>query len=47
MLRINESEAQVVERVVEGLTPTKRARFVFQPPPSSFRHLELLAIVRR
>ena len=35
VLRISESEAQVVERVV-GLTPTRRARFVFQPhlPPS-------------
>jgi len=29
VLRINESEAQVVEGVVEGLTPTQPARFVF------------------
>ena len=34
VLRINESEAQLVERVVEGLTPTQRSRFVFQTPPS-------------
>jgi len=47
VLRINESEVQVVERVVEGLTSTQRARFVFQPPPSSFRELERLAIVHR
>ena len=47
VLRINKSEAQVVERAVEGLTPTQRARFVFQSPPSSFRQLERLAIVDR
>jgi hypothetical protein len=34
VLRINESEAQIVERVVERLTSTQRARFVFQSPPS-------------
>jgi len=34
VLRINECEAQLVERVVEGLTPTQRVRFVFQSPPS-------------
>ena len=47
VLRISESEAQIVERVVEGLTPTKRACFIFQPPHSSFRKLERLAIVDR
>jgi len=47
VLRINESEAQLVERIIEGLTPTQRARFVFQPPPSSFRQLEQFAIVDR
>jgi len=47
VLRINKSEEQVVERAVEGLTPTQRARFVFQSPPSSFRQLERLAIVDR
>ena len=47
VLRINKSEAHVVERVVEGLTPTQRAPFVFQPPPSSFPQLERLAIADR
>jgi len=47
VLRISESEAQVVERVVEGLTPTQRAHFVFQSPPSSVRQLVRLAIVDR
>ena len=47
MLRISESEPQIVERVVDGLTPTQRARFFFQPPASSFRELERLAIVDR
>jgi len=47
VLRINENEAQVVERVLEGLTPTQRARFIFQSPLSSFRQLERLAIVDR
>jgi len=41
VFRIGDSEAQVVDRVVEGLTLTQRARFVFQPPPSSIRQLEL------
>ena len=36
-----------MERVVEGLTPTQHARFVFQPQPSSFQQLERLAIVDR
>jgi len=36
VLHINESEAQVVERVV-GLTPTQCTRFVFQTPTSSFQ----------
>ena len=36
LLRLNESEAQVVERVVEGLTPTQRARlFSSLPLPPS------------
>jgi hypothetical protein len=47
VLCINESENQVVERVVEGLTPTQHAPFIFQTPPSSFRQLERLAIVDR
>lgn len=44
MLRIKENEELFVERIVEGLTPTQRAHFVFQAP-SSFLHLEQLAVV--
>jgi hypothetical protein len=47
MLRIRETEAQVVERIVEGLTPAHRARYDFQAPPFSFRQLEQLAVVDR
>lgn len=47
VLRINEREAQVVERIIEGLTPNQRARFVFQPAPLSLRELERLGIVDR
>jgi hypothetical protein len=46
-LRISETEAQVVERIVEGLTPSQRARLVFQGPPTNFKHLEQLIIVDR
>jgi hypothetical protein len=47
VLRIEESEAQVVERVVEGLTLVQLAHFVFQAPPSSFKQLESLVILDR
>jgi len=47
VLRINESKAHVVEKVVEGLMPTQRSRFVFQSLPSSFRQLERSTIVDR
>ena len=47
VLRTSENEAQVVERIVEGITPTQRARFVFQAPPSSFLELEQLAVIDR
>jgi hypothetical protein len=40
MLRIREDEAQLVRRMVEGFTPTQRARFVFQAPLSSLLQLE-------
>ena len=33
--------------LVEGLTPTQSARFVFQTPPSTFLHLEQLMVVDR
>jgi hypothetical protein len=47
VLRIRENEAQAVQRIIEGLTPTQRSRFVFQLPPASFEQLEQLAIVDR
>jgi hypothetical protein len=47
ILRIVETEAQVVGRIVEGLTPTQPARFVFQAPPTSYAQLEQLVIVDR
>ena len=47
VLRIKEKEAQAVQRILEGLTPTQRSRFIFQLPPSSFAQLEQLAIVDR
>jgi len=46
MLRMKENEAQVVERIVEGITPATHARFVFQAPPSLLQ-LEQLAVVDR
>jgi hypothetical protein len=45
VLRISENEAQVVERIVEGITPIQRARFVFEAPPFTFLQLEQLAVV--
>jgi hypothetical protein len=47
ILRIVETEPQVVGRIVEGLTPTQRARFVFQPPPNNYAQLEQLVILDR
>jgi hypothetical protein len=46
-LRIQESETQIVQRIIEGNTPNQRARFVFQTVPSSFKRLENLVIVDR
>jgi hypothetical protein len=45
MLCIRENEAQVVERIVEGLTPAQRTCFVFQAPPSSLLQLEQMVVV--
>jgi len=47
VLQITECEAEVVARIVQGLNPTQRARFVFQAPPSTFAQLEQLAVVDR
>jgi methionyl-tRNA formyltransferase len=46
VLRIKESEAQVVQRIIEGLNPTQRACFVFQGPAVSFAQLEFIVIDR-
>jgi hypothetical protein len=45
VLRISETEAQIVERIVEGLTPLQRDRIVFQGPPTNFKHLKLLIVI--
>ena len=47
VLRITECEAEFVARIVQGLNPIQRARFVFQAPPSTFARLEQLAVVDR
>jgi hypothetical protein len=47
VLRITETESQVLERIIEGLKPNQRARFVFQGPPNSFQQLEHLVVVDR
>jgi hypothetical protein len=36
-----------VARIVEGLTPVQRSRFVFQVPQSTYLQLEQLAVVDR
>jgi hypothetical protein len=47
VLRIKESESQVVARIVEGLNPNQRARFVFLPLPTSFQDLDKWIVVDR
>ena len=47
VLRINESEAEIVAHIVEGLHLNQRARLLFQALPSSFEQLEQLAVVDR
>ena len=47
VLCIKQNDAQVVQRIIEGLTPTQHSHFIFQLPPSSFALLEQLAIVER
>ena len=36
VLRINDSEAELVPRIVEGFTSNQRTRLVFQSHPSTF-----------
>jgi 16S rRNA G966 N2-methylase RsmD len=47
ILRINETDTQFVQRIVEGSTPIQHARFVFQDPPFTFIQLEHLIVVDR
>jgi hypothetical protein len=47
VLRISEPEPQMVRRMLEGLTPAQRVRFVFQTPPSTLEQLEHLNVVDR
>jgi len=45
VLRINESETQIVKRILEGLTTSQRARFVFQSAPTNLQELERLFVM--
>jgi transposase InsO family protein len=47
ILRIQESEEQVVQRICEGLNYVQRSRFVFQAPVKSFKDLDHLIVVDR
>jgi hypothetical protein len=47
ILRIQESEEQVVQRISEGLNYVQRSRFVFQGPVKSFKDLDHLIVVDR
>jgi hypothetical protein len=47
LLRIEEREEEMVTRIVDGLSPTLRARLVFQQLPSSFAQLDRLVVVER
>ena len=45
VLRINDSEAELVACIVGGFTSNQHARLIFQSPPSTFEQLEQLAAV--
>jgi len=47
VLRINDSEAELVARIVEGFNSNQRARLIFQSPLSTFEQLEQLAALDR
>jgi hypothetical protein len=47
VLRIDEGEKEMVSRIVDGLSPTQTARFVFQEPPLSFAQLDRLIAIDR
>jgi hypothetical protein len=46
-LRIQESEEQIVQRIIEGLHNSQLSRFLFQAPARSFKDLEHLVVVDR
>jgi hypothetical protein len=47
VLHITETEEQTVACIVEVLTPVQHARFVFQTVPSTFAHLDQMAVLDR
>jgi len=47
VLRICESETQITKRILEGLTTSQRARFVFQSAPTNLQELERLFVIDR
>jgi hypothetical protein len=47
VLCIQESEEQIVQRIIEGLHNVQRSRFVFQATPINFKDLEHLVVVDR
>jgi len=47
VLRINDSEAELVARTVVGFTSNQRNRLIFPSPPPTFEQLEQLAAVDR
>ena len=47
VLRIDDSETQIVKRILEGLTTSQRARFVFQSAPTNQQELERLFVIDR
>jgi hypothetical protein len=47
VLHITETKEQTVARIVEELTSVQRARFVFQTAPSTFVHLDQMAVLDR
>jgi hypothetical protein len=47
VLRVKESEGEIVSRIVDGFSSAQRVRCVFQKEPENFEQLEQLAIIDR
>lgn len=45
VLRLNKSEQEIVDTIIEGLNPTERQRLIFTPKPTSFVELNNLCIL--